>query len=137
MLGVLIFGTVATIAYWVVWFGVDRELLAAAHTPEYYAYENAFPLADGWMVLAGIAATLALLRRRASAFLFSVLAGSSSIFLGLLDVLFDLEHGIYASPDTGAVAVEVTINALTLAMGAAVVVWAWRVRRELARFEGF
>src|SRR5262249_24510010 len=110
VIGVLIFGVVATAAYWVVWFGIDREILASAHTASYYAFETSFPLADAWMVLTGAAATVALVRRRASAFLWCVAAGTNSVYLGLLDVLFDLENGVYRSPDGGAVAVEVSIN---------------------------
>lgn len=137
IIGVVVFGVVATVAYWVVWFGVDRELLASAHTESYYAFENAFPLADAWMALTGVAATTALVRRRASALLWCIAAGATSIYLGLLDVLFDLENGIYRSPDAGAVAVELTINALTLALGIVVLGWAWRNRQELARLGGF
>ncbi len=91
VLGVLIFGVVATLAYWVIWFGVDREILASAHTESYYAFENSFPLADLWMASSGLAASIALVRRRASALLWCIAAGSISIYLGLLDVLFDLE----------------------------------------------
>jgi hypothetical protein len=137
ILGVLIFGWVATIAYWVVWFGIDREILASAHTESYYAFENAFPAADAWMALTGVVATVALVRRRASAFLWSLAAGATSIYLGLLDVLFDMENGIYRSPDTGGVIVEVVINVLTLSMGAVVMVWAWQRRRELAALGGW
>jgi MYXO-CTERM domain-containing protein len=137
IIGVVVFGVVATVAYWVVWFGVDREILASAHTESYYAFENAFPVADGWMVVTGIAATVALVRRRASALLWCTAAGTTSIYLGLLDVLFDLENGIYRSPDAGAVAVELTINVLTLALGVVVLAWAWRRRRKLVRLGGF
>ena len=137
ILGVLIFGVVATIAYWVVWFGVDRELLASAHTESYYAFENSFPVADAWMTLVGLAATVALFRRRASSLLWSIAAGTTSIYLGCLDVLFDLENGIYRSVDTGGVIVEVVINVLTLSMGVVVLVWAWQKRRELAAFAGW
>lgn len=135
ILGLLIFGVVATLAYWIVWFGVDREILASAHTAAYYAFENSFPLADAWMVLTGVAASVALVRRRASALLWSIAAGTNSVYLGLLDVLFDLENGIYTAPDHGAVAVEVVINVLTLSMGAVVIVWAWRQRRTLMSFD--
>lgn len=131
ILGVLIFGVVATAAYWVVWFGIDREILASAHTSSYYAFENSFPLADAWMGVTGILAIIALLRGRASALLWCIAAGSISIYLGLLDVLFDLENGIYHSPDTGGVIVELVINVLTLSMGVVVMVWAWRSRRAL------
>ncbi len=137
MIGVLAFGVLATVAYWVVWFGVDREILASAHTESYYAFENAFPLADAWMVVTGLAALLALLRRRASAFFWSTAAGATSVYLGLLDVLFDLENGIYHSSDTGGVAVEITINVLTLALGVVVLFWAWRSRRALVKLAGF
>lgn len=131
ILGVLIFGVLATLAYWVVWFGIDREILASAHSDAYYAFENSFPLADLWMAGAGLLAIVALLRRRASALFWCIAAGSISIYLGLLDVLFDLENGIYRSPDTGGVIVELTINVLTLSMGAVVLLWAWRNRRAL------
>ena len=40
-------------------------------------------------------------------------------------------NGIYGSPDTGAVAVEITINVLTIALGAVVVAWALWQRRAL------
>jgi len=131
VLGLLIFGVLATAAYWLVWFGVDREILASAHTDRYYAFENSFPLADGWMAATGVLASIALVRRRASALLWCIAAGSISIYLGLLDVLFDLENGIYRSPDTGGVVVELVINVLTLSMGSVVLLWAWRSRRAL------
>lgn len=137
IVGVLAFGVVATVAYWVVWFGVDRELLASAHTESYYAFENSFPLADAWMTATGVAALIALVRRRASALLWCKAAGTTSIYLGLLDVLFDFENGIYHSPDTGSLAVEITINVLTLALGVVVLVWAWRSRRALVKLDGF
>ena len=137
ILGVIIFGVLATLAYWVVWFGVDRELLASAHTDNYYAFENSFPVADLWMVACGIAAIAALVRRRASALLWIIAAGAISVYLGLLDVLFDLENGIYRSPDSGGVVVEIAINVLTLAFGTLIISWAWRARRELSRLGGW
>src|SRR3954471_9514512 len=136
ILGVLIFGVVATAAYWVIWFGVNRDWLASAHTDSYYAFENSFPVADAWMALTGLAATIALVRRRASALLWSIAAGAISVYLGLLDVLFDLENGIYHSPDTGGVVVELLINVLTLSMGVVVMGWAWRHRRRLLDYLG-
>jgi hypothetical protein len=137
IIGVLAFGVVATVAYWMIWFGVDRDILASAHTESYYAFENSFPLADAWMAASGFAAILALLRRRASALLWCIAAGTSSIYLGLMDVLFDLQNGIYRSADTGAVTTEVAINVLTIALGPVVIGWAWRRRRELVKLDGF
>ncbi|HEY0463410.1 MAG TPA: hypothetical protein VGC79_04335 [Polyangiaceae bacterium] len=137
ILGVIIFGVLATLAYWVVWFGIDREILASAHSDSYYAFENAFPVADSWMIACGVAASVALVRRRASSLLWVIAAGATSVYLGLLDVLFDLQNGIYRSPDTGGVAVEIAINVLTLTFGALIMIWAWRARRELSRLGGW
>jgi hypothetical protein len=137
ILGVLIFGVLATLAYWIVWFGVDRDILASAHTESYYAFENAFPAADLWMAGCGLAAIVALVRRRASSLVWIIAAGATSVYLGLLDVLFDLENGIYHSPDTGGVCVEIAINVLTLAFGTVIMVWAWRARRQLASLGGW
>lgn len=137
ILGVLVFGVLATLAYWIVWFGVDREVLASAHTESYYAFENSFPVADAWMVACGIFAIVALVRRRASSLLWIIAAGATSIYLGLLDVLFDLQNDIYHSPDTGGVCVEIAINVLTLAFGTVIILWAWRARRELALLRGW
>ena len=139
ILGILIFGIVTTIAYWVVWFGADRDILASAHTPEYYAFENSFPLADGWMVATGIAATWGLVRRRAASFFWCIASGAISVYLGALDVLFDLENGIYTAADgnTGGVIVELIINVLTLSLGSVVMIWAWAQRRQLLRLAGF
>lgn len=131
MIGLLWFGSIATVAYWVIWFGVDRSWLATADTPAYYAFENAFPLSDAWMSVTGALAALALTRRRPDALLWMLLAGSATLFLGGMDVLFDLENGIYVHGDPGNVAVELFINVGCLAGGAAVIRFAWRHRRSI------
>ncbi len=81
MIGLLWFGSLATFAYWIIWFGVDRTWLATADTPAYYTFENAFPIADGWMAVTGALGAVALQRRQASALLWMLLAGSASLYL--------------------------------------------------------
>jgi hypothetical protein len=131
MIGLLWFGSIATFAYWVVWFGIDRSWLATVDTPAYYAFENAFPLSDAWMVVTGALAALALQGRRPEALLWMLLAGSATVFLAGMDVLFDLENGIYLHGDPGNVAVEAFINVGCLTGGAAVMRFAWRYRQYL------
>jgi hypothetical protein len=121
---------VALVAYWVVWFFVDRGLLASDTTASYYAFENAFPAADGWLALACAATAWTLVARRRSALFWLLVGGSSAIYLGLLDVLFDLENGIYRAPtgDWGAVGTELFINAFSLGVGAWALAFGWRNR---------
>src|ERR1700722_5308095 len=132
MIGLLWFGALATLAYWVVWFGVDRSWLATADTPAYYSFENAFPIADGWMAVTGALGAIALQRRRSSALLWMLLAGSAALYLSGMDILFDLENGIYrpsaSSGGVGNVAVELFINVGCLAGGVAIIAFAWRHR---------
>ena len=135
MIGLLWFGALATVAYWVVWFGINRSWLATIDTPSYYAFENAFPGSDAWMAATAALGGVALQRRRASALLWMLLAGSASVYLAGMDVLFDLENGIYRQGDAGGVAVEVFINVGCLAGGIAIIAFAWRHRRYFVSLE--
>jgi hypothetical protein len=132
MVGLLWFGSVATLAYWIIWFFVDRSWLATDDTPAYYTFENAFPAADAWMAVTGTLAAVALARRRPAALLWMLVAGSASVYLAAMDVLFDLENGIYrASNGIANVAVELFINVGCLTGGIAIIAFAWRHRVAL------
>ncbi len=79
--GVMIFAALLILAYWVIWFLVDRDLLASLHTDYYYRFENAFPLADVWLGLLLILATVGLLLRRPWGLLAGLLGGGAGIYL--------------------------------------------------------
>jgi hypothetical protein len=64
-----------------------------------------------------------------------LLAGSASVYLAGMDVLFDLENGIYRQGDAGGVAVEVFINVGCFAGGIAIIAFAWRHRRYFLSLE--
>jgi hypothetical protein len=51
------------------------------------------------------------------------------VSLFALDVLYDLEHGIYTKPQGGVI--EMAINLLTLMLSAGLLRFAWRFRRDL------
>jgi len=127
----MLFGAASTAAYWFIWFFVDRSLIANQTTATYYAFENAFPLADAWMALTSLAGAIALYVRHPWAFLWTLLASSSSIYLGLMDVLFNIENGVYAGRTGGKLAFECAINLLSFALPAYGIVFAWRSRFEL------
>ena len=69
-----------------------------------------------------------LLKRFARALLWLLVAGSAGIYLGLMDVLFDLENGVYTAPGSGAV-VEAIINVFSLVIGAWNLWFGWHYRR--------
>lgn len=120
MLGVAI---AIDIAYWAIWF-TDRDVLASEHTQAYYEFENAFPLADLWLGVACLLALVGLLRGTRSATFWLVCAGSAGLYLFGMDLLYDLENGIFTSGGGGAI--EAGIVALTLVFSVTVLRFAWQ-----------
>lgn len=119
---------VIDLAYWTIWF-TQRDWIASEHTRAYYDFENAFPLADTWLGVACLLALVTLRRRRPSALLWLVCAGSAGLYLFGMDFLYDVEHGIFTQGGGGAV--EAVIVALTLLFSVTVLSWSWRHRGEL------
>ncbi|MEO8551317.1 MAG: hypothetical protein ABI678_15145 [Kofleriaceae bacterium] len=120
-------GVAAIVAYWTIWFAIDRDWLASLHTPAYYVFENAFPLADGWLVVTAAAAAITLRANRPSAAFWLIAAGSAGVYLAGMDVLFDLQNGVYSAPDHAAVATELVINLCSLGLGVWALAAGWRL----------
>lgn len=116
--------------YWLAW-GVDRSLVASSQSPQYISFEQSFPLADAWLALAALMGALTLWRRRPSALIWLAAVGGAGIYLFALDVLYDLEHGIYAKGVSGGV--ELVINLVTLVSSIGIVSFSWRFREQLLR----
>jgi hypothetical protein len=127
-MALLILTSLLLVAYWVLWFA-DRGLLASEHTAQYIAFEQSFPLADGWLLMAALAAATQLWRRRPSALMWLCVFGGAGLYLRALDVLYDLEHNIYAVGHGGAS--ELGINLATAAISIGTLTVGWHFRREL------
>ena len=131
--GMLVVAIALDITYWTLWYA-DRDTIASEHTDAYYAFENAFPLADLWLGVACVAALVALVRRHPSALLWLLCGGGAALYLGCMDLLYDLEHGIFAKGAGGAF--EAVIVALTWVFAVTVLSWSWRHRAELLAEDG-
>ena len=114
--------------YWTIWF-THRDWIASEHTKAYYDFENAFPLADLWLGLACVLALATLVRRHPSAFFWLVAVGAAGLYLGSMDLLYDVEHGIFAKGGGGAF--EALIVAVTWIFSITVLRFAWTHRGEL------
>jgi len=123
----LLIAGAGTFAYWIAFF--SSELVQSTAEPCYLVFERAFPAADAWAAAAAILAALGLLRRRPEAVLFGIATGSAYTFLGLMDVLYNLEHGMYAL-HTAEMAYETLINVVCLTLGPATMLCVWRWRRR-------
>ncbi len=116
------------VAYWVAWFS-HRSLVAASSGAVYTSFEQAFPLADGVIVVLLVLGARALARRSPFAVAYLMLGAGAGFYLGAMDVLFDLEHGIWAKGANGVV--ELAINIVTVATALTFARWTWRHRRTL------
>jgi hypothetical protein len=132
VVGAMLLAIFLTVAYWTLWYAT-RSAVASNHRSAYYEFENAFPLADGWIVVCLIASILALRRHSAAAALWLAASGGAGIYLFGMDVLYDVEQRVWWRSGAGGW-LELAINLLTLALGTLLLRWTWTNRRAL-RFE--
>lgn len=129
--GILLFAAMMVVLYWVMFFSGSG---AVTNEDWYMIFERAFPAADAWLAITALLGCVGLLRRKPWGVLFTLLAGSASIFLGLMDVLFDLENRIYTyyfALAPGEVSTEIAINMLTLVLGPVLIWYVWTRRESL------
>ena len=118
------------IAFWVVFFSTDMVNIEDSRLKEVYlAFETAFPVADFYLAIMLIIGGVGLLKRKLYGTVFSFMGGASLIFLGLLDVSFNTQQGIYSLGVEEAV-MNVFINSLCIGFGTYLVRSVWKERGE-------
>ena len=128
MAALLLAAVVLIVTYWVAWF-THRSLVASAHTVSYTQFEDAFPLADGWLALCMTAGAYCLVTCRRAALFWLLAGGGAGFYLLGMDVLYDLQHGVWGKGGNGIA--ELAINVLTLGLSLFVLRWTWVRRQEL------
>ena len=128
VIGALLTGAALLVLYWAAWL-LDRSLLASDTRPAYYEYESAYALADAWLAFCLVAGARALAARRASALLWLLAAGGSAGFLLAVDVLYNLQHGVWFASQRGLT--ELVRNLATAAGTVGLFTWTWPRRAEL------
>jgi len=119
---------VGIIAFWIAFFSADVVKIGDPHLEEIYmAFESAFPVADISLSIVLIIGGIGLLKKVPFGFLFSLLGGGSLIFLGLLDVSFNTQNGIYLL-GIGEAVMNIFINLLCLGGGIFIIVTIWKNR---------
>ena len=125
------------VVYWTLWY-TARDSVASAvqsdQTHAYYDFENAFPLADAWLGVCVLLAVRGIRKGSPSALFWLLTGGGAGVYLFCMDVLYDLEHGIYATGAGGVI--ELGINLLTLGFSVWFLRWAWNRREALLSSPG-
>lgn len=121
VLGVLLLVTaVVTVGYWVDFF--VRGTVQVVEEEWYLRFERAFPVADGFMALAALLAGIGLLQGADYGVAFGLVAGGALLFLGLMDVTFNVQNGLFALlPRSAPMWAELVINVWSLVLGTVLV----------------
>ncbi len=114
--------------YWTLFFTTGQ--VQSSQDPIYLGFERAFPAADAWLGVASVICAAGLRRRCSWAVLYGIAAGSAFIYLGLMDTLYNLEHGMYYSWSTEML-IENAINIGCFFFGPFLMAYLWRHRRWL------
>lgn len=122
---IMALAALATVGYWIAYFTTGLTHVRADAV--YLAFENAFPLADGWMALCFLLGAYYLWRGERTAVLWGISAGSAMIFLGCMDLLFNIEQGHFQPPIGAAMWLEIAIMAFCLTFGPFTI---WRLWRQ-------
>src|SRR5512143_1068312 len=89
LIGLGLYTVLAVSAYWAAWFLapglVQSRSPADADYAIYVAFEQAFPLTDGWLAIAGLLGAVGLWKMRPWGFLFMLLTGGVAVAVGCMD----------------------------------------------------
>ncbi len=136
VIGIGIFAFVAIAAYWFFWFAVpgvvQSRMPADPGFAVYSGYELAFPLPGTFVAMAALVGVIGLWKMKDWGFLSMLLAAGGAFFLGLEDLLFDLENNMFV-PFNGASGIELAIVLVIMALGPTMTVLLWKHRKELVK----
>ncbi len=128
MAGLLLAAVLLIAGYWLAWL-VHRPLVATETGAAYTQFEDAFPLADAWLALCLVAGSFCLWTGRRAALFWLLAGGGAGLYLCAMDVLYDLQHGVWGKGANGVM--ELIINVITLVLSLLVLRWTWVHRDAL------
>lgn len=118
----LVVNGVGIVAYWLDFF--LRGTVQTVPDEWYLRFERAFPVADGWNAACSLVTAVGLFSGAAYATVFGLLAAGALVFLGLMDLTFNLQNGLFRLlPGSGQMWVEVVIIAWCLVLGGVLAVY--------------
>lgn len=127
---------IGIILFWVIFFAdldAQRESTFASRSEAWFTWELSFPLADAWVALTAILGSIGLWRKRPAGVLFGLISGGALVFLGLIDLLFFLENGLYL-PMNIEVVIELLIHLWATGFGLFAIATIWRHGRGDASY---
>ena len=115
-------GAVGIVGFWIYFFLVENK--NPDNSEVYLAFERSFPVPDLlWLTPILIVAAMGLIFGGWYGIFFTIAAGSALIFLGLLDISFNIQQGGYKKKISDAI-MNFIINGFCIALGISCLVFA-------------
>lgn len=132
VVALLVVFALGVVVYWVLYFFVGGTQVTNAVW--YTTFENAFPAADAWAsVLCLVAACFLIRRNDHYAPFFLAGAGASVLYLGFMDITFDVQNNLYPLVATnGNMQTELLINVFSVVLGVLALAYGLRILRRPA-----
>lgn len=127
--GVLLAGAGIWAAFWTEFFTKGR--VRTDQSDAYLDFEKSFLLAELYLIGVGLATARFLTRGRPEAVGTGIATGSALVFLGLMDLAYDLQHDKF-SEKTPEMAVEKALITICLTLGPITMVRMWKARTRLS-----
>ena len=119
---------VGIVSFWIAFFTTDLISIDDPHLKEIYlAFESAFPVPDVYLSIVLTISGIGLLRKRSYGYFFSLMGGASLIYLGLMDISYNIQHGIYLTGVAEGI-MNILINLLCFGGGIFLVLIIWKKR---------
>ena len=117
----MIASAISLVYYWIdFYFGKGVQVMQEEW---YIKFEKSFPIADMWIVACALLGAAGLLTEQNYGLLFSLLGASSSIFLALTDITFNIQNKLYRLVgESREMLFEVVINLWSLIFGIVIIV---------------
>lgn len=92
-----IIGALLITGFWIGWFLDILKSFSPEHAlyEIYIAFESSFPLPDAWIVILLLISAYGILKEKSFGGFFAAAAGGALVFLGLIDISFNIQQGVY------------------------------------------
>ncbi len=114
---------VGLIGFWIYFFLIENKNPEKSEV--YFGFERSFPVPDlGWVSPSLIIAAIGLLSEQRFGIFFTITSGSALLFLGLLDISFNVQNKGY-STNIGDTVMNLFINLVCVIFGPLFMISAW------------
>jgi hypothetical protein len=124
---------IGIVVYWASFLAdldAQRTGYFASRSEAWFAWELSFPLPDAWIAATALLGAVGLWHGRPRGLLFGLVSSGAMVFLGLIDLLFFLENGLFL-PLNGEVVIQISIQVWMVGFGLLAIYTIWRHRDPL------